>query len=83
MQTRKCPECEFEISDTVRKCPNCKYKLFAEPNIFLAMMYAGVFFVMIQYALIEFLDVGHDASTITALFIGAGFGIRLYTKRMD
>lgn len=22
-----CPECNREISDTVRKCPNCRYKI--------------------------------------------------------
>lgn len=53
----KCPECDKDISDTIKKCPNCGYKLKKKINkkityilvvIFIILTITGIVYIIKQ-----------------------------------
>lgn len=42
----KCPECEKEISDTVRKCPNCGFRFKRKINKIIIFLLITIFIIL-------------------------------------
>ncbi len=53
MSLISCPECEKELSDTVKKCPNCGYKL-SKSKKKLIIIFIMVIIILISVSIISF-----------------------------